>query len=176
MFDIEVFHHDPSIFYSFAHNLLPSSSSSMSTRYSPTHAFLKLLQDTQKLLRVYTQNIDNLEHLAGVGEDKLVQCHGSFATASCVRCGMRVAGEEILQDVRLRRVPKCVRCEGERLAVEGRRGKGRKRRGGWREDDEDEEDDIIEGIIKVLIPPIHPPRLIDTNTCISLPRVYAGIF
>jgi len=89
---------------------------------------------------------------------------------------MRVAGEEILQDVRLRRVPKCVRCEGERLAVEGRREKGRKRRGGWREDDEDEEDDIIEGIIKVLIPPIHPPRLIDTNTCISLPRVYAGIF
>src|SRR5271169_6100239 len=148
MFDIEVFRNDPRIFYSFARQILPSA-----TAFSPTHAFLKLLQDKNKLLRVYTQNIDNLEQLAGIKEDKLVQCHGSFATASCMRCKLQVSGEEIREDVLNGVVPKCPACEFERENQSLQKSNGkkkRKRNADWEDDDdEDEDDDIIEGIMKV---------------------------
>lgn len=148
MFDIEVFQQDPSIFYSFAKKILPST-----LAYSPTHAFLRLLQDKDKLLRVYTQNIDNLEQLAGVKDGKLVQCHGSFATASCMRCKLRVAGDEIREDILNGRVPKCPACEAERGKQQQRpKGKKRRRNNDWDDDDDDEDDDIIEGIMKVDIP------------------------
>jgi NAD+-dependent protein deacetylase SIR2 len=147
MFDIEVFRSDPRIFYSFARQVLPST-----TAFSPTHAFLRLLQDKHKLLRVYTQNIDNLEHLAGVREDKLVQCHGSFATASCMRCKLQVSGGEIREDVLAGNVPKCPACEAER-EQRSRLKKNirkRKRESDWDKEDDDDEDDIIEGIMKVV--------------------------
>ena len=146
MFDIEVFRNDPRIFYSFARQILPST-----TVFSPTHAFLRLLQDKNKLLRVYTQNIDNLEQLAGVRQDKLVQCHGSFATASCMRCKLLVSGDEIRDDVLKGVVPKCSACEVEReqQSRQKKNGKKRKRNADWDDDDDDEEDDIIEGIMKV---------------------------
>ena len=51
---------------------------------TPTHHFLKLLEEKQLLSRIYTQNIDGLEALAGISTDKLVECHGHFRSASCV--------------------------------------------------------------------------------------------
>jgi NAD+-dependent protein deacetylase SIR2 len=147
MFDIEVFRHDPHIFYSFAKKILPSI-----LAYSPTHAFLRLLQDKDKLLRVYTQNIDNLEQLAGVKDEKLVQCHGSFATASCMRCTLQVSGDEIREDILNGEVPKCPACEVEREQQQQKsKGKKRRRNNDWDGDDDDEDDDIIEGIMKVPI-------------------------
>lgn len=148
MFDIEVFRDNPQIFYSFAKEVLPSTS-----KFSPTHAFLKLLQDKNKVLRVYTQNIDNLERLAGISDDKLVQCHGSFATASCMRCQLQVPGDEIREEILKGVIPKCKACEAEREEQEKRRksnGKKRKRASDWENDDDDEEDDIIEGVMKVV--------------------------
>lgn len=106
VFDIRVFRDDPSIFYSVARDILPSAEG----RFSPTHRFIRLLQDRGKLLTNYSQNIDNLEARAGIDKDKLVQCHGSFATASCVRCGHKVPGEDIFPDVRAGRIPRCRRC------------------------------------------------------------------
>ena len=95
-----------------------------------------------------------------MAEDKLVQCHGSFATASCMRCGARVPGEEIREEVLRGEVPRCRRCEGERLEQERRlKGKNRKRKVGWDEDDGDEDENIIEGIMKVGIPCILYPLL-----------------
>jgi NAD-dependent deacetylase sirtuin 2 len=34
--------------------------------------------------RHYTQNIDTLERLAGICDDKLVEAHGTFHTAHCI--------------------------------------------------------------------------------------------
>ena len=112
VFDIFNFDDNPSIFYSLAGEILPDQQ-----RYTPTHAFIKLLQDKGKLQTNYTQNIDNLEEvgderyhlctlhttladilllqLAGVDRSKLIQCHGSFATASCRKCKFQVPGHEI---------------------------------------------------------------------------------
>jgi len=42
-----------------------------------------MLHEKGMLLRCYTQNIDNLQDYAGLPRDKVVEAHGSFATASC---------------------------------------------------------------------------------------------
>jgi len=52
-----------------------------------SHSFIKLLENKGILLRVYTQNIDGLEVLAGVSQERMVECHGHFRSASCIDCG-----------------------------------------------------------------------------------------
>ncbi|KAK4190785.1 DHS-like NAD/FAD-binding domain-containing protein [Podospora australis] len=105
VFDIRVFRQDPSIFYQVAKDILPSTE-----RFSPTHAFIALLQDKGKLLTNYSQNIDNLEAKAGIKPEKLIQCHGSFATATCVKCGYKVIGESLFPEIRAGKIPRCQKC------------------------------------------------------------------
>ena len=88
-----------------AKDILPTTN-----RYSPTHAFIRLLQEKEKLLTNYTQNIDNLEGYAGILPEKLIQCHGSFATATCLECKFKVKGEEIYKDLKAGKVALCARC------------------------------------------------------------------
>ena len=47
----------------------------------------------RRLCRNYTQNIDTLEQVAGI--KNVIQCHGSFNTASCMICKYQVPGSEI---------------------------------------------------------------------------------
>lgn len=68
VFNITVFKEDPNIFFSVARDILPDTE-----RFSPTHAFITLLQQKGKLLTNYSQNIDNLESKAGISPDKLIQ-------------------------------------------------------------------------------------------------------
>lgn len=109
VFDLEIFHTDPGIFYSIAHMILPPDNV-----YAPLHKFIKLLQDKGKLLRNYTQNIDNLEANAGIDYDKMIQCHGSFAFATCVTCGYQVKGEDIYPQMREKEIAYCPKCTGQR--------------------------------------------------------------
>lgn len=41
------------------------------------------------MLRTYTQNIDSLERVAGISDERLVEAHGSFHTGHCINeeCG-----------------------------------------------------------------------------------------
>ncbi|KAF3358719.1 Serine/threonine-protein kinase KSP1 [Verticillium dahliae VDG1] len=55
VFDINVFRDDPTIFYTVAKDIIVNTD-----RYSPTHAFIAMLDRMGKLLTNYTQNIDNL--------------------------------------------------------------------------------------------------------------------
>lgn len=103
MFDIEYFRESPEIFYSFAKELYPAN-----YQPSPSHLFVKLVEEKGKLLRNYTQNIDTLEHKANI--KRLVNCHGSFATASCVTCGYKVDGKEIEEYIMAQQVPPCPKC------------------------------------------------------------------
>ncbi|THV90885.1 SIR2-domain-containing protein [Aureobasidium pullulans] len=105
VFDIGNFDEDPTHFYELAHDILP-----VTDRCSPTHAFIKLLQDKQKLLTNYTQNIDNIEEYAGIDPERLIQCHGSWATASCRKCHTEVKGDAIFEDVRQHKVSLCKTC------------------------------------------------------------------
>lgn len=70
--------------------------------------FIRFLEKQNKLLRNYTQNIDTLEQQAGI--ERIIQCHGSFATASCFRCSHRVASTEIEKDILEQRIPLCTKC------------------------------------------------------------------
>lgn len=105
VFDIDVFKQDPTIFYSVAKDILPNTD-----RYTPTHKFIAMLNERGKLLTNYSQNIDNLEVKAGVPKEKLVQCHGSFGSASCVQCGYKCQGEKIFPEIKADKIPRCPRC------------------------------------------------------------------
>ncbi|KAL6923448.1 hypothetical protein ACHAPO_001612 [Fusarium lateritium] len=105
VFDIGVFKQDPTIFYSVAKDILPSTD-----KYTPTHKFIAMLHEKGKLLTNYSQNIDNLEVKAGVPKDKLIQCHGSFGTATCVQCGYKCQGEKIFPEIKADKIPRCPRC------------------------------------------------------------------
>ena len=122
VFDIHVFREDPSIFFSVAKDILPSEK-----KFSPTHAFIRLLQDKGKLLTNYTQNIDNIEANAGVLPEKIVQCHGSFATATCVKCQYKVSGDSIFEEIKTGVIPECPSCK-KRLAQEALQPHGMKRK------------------------------------------------
>ncbi|KAF7118199.1 hypothetical protein CNMCM5793_007600 [Aspergillus hiratsukae] len=122
VFDIHVFREDPNIFFSIAKDILPTEK-----KFSPTHAFIKLLQDQGKLLTNYTQNIDNIEANAGILPEKIVQCHGSFATATCVKCHHKVKGEEIFDEIKRGIVPECTACK-EKLEDDSLKQQGLKRK------------------------------------------------
>lgn len=49
-------------------------------KFKPTlcHYFINLLERKKVLLKNYTQNVDDLEKLAGISEDKLGQIYGTF--------------------------------------------------------------------------------------------------
>jgi NAD-dependent histone deacetylase SIR2 len=105
VFDIHNFDDDPTIFYKLAGDILPDL-----TRWTPTHEFIRLLQDQNKLLTNYTQNIDNVEAHAGIRKEKLIQCHGSWATATCRKCKYRIPGEDIFENIRAHTPAKCPNC------------------------------------------------------------------
>lgn len=115
VFDIDLFRQDPQVFYSVAAKILPQE-----TRFSPTHQFIKLLYDKGKLLRNYTQNIDNLEAAAGIPPEKLVQCHGSFGLAYCFSCFHKVPGESLYPQIRRGEVPRCPKCTRKKIQMEKR--------------------------------------------------------
>lgn len=54
-----------------------------------------------------------LDVLAGVSEDKMVECHGHFRTAACTKCSRMFDGDEckriIVED---KQTPKCTHCGG----------------------------------------------------------------
>jgi NAD-dependent SIR2 family protein deacetylase len=103
MFDIEYFTHDPRPFFRFAKEIWPG-------QYQPSlaHYFIAELERRNQLLRNYTQNIDSLEHLCPI--NRLIQCHGSFSTATCRHCYNRVNSDEIKTQILQQIIPHCTKC------------------------------------------------------------------
>ncbi|XP_036390876.1 NAD-dependent protein deacetylase sirtuin-3, mitochondrial isoform X1 [Megalops cyprinoides] len=107
IFEIGYFHHNPRPFFALAKELYPGN-------YQPNaaHYLIRLLQDKGQLLRMYTQNIDGLERMAGIPPNKLVEAHGTFAAATCTVCRKEYPGEELRDDIMATTVPKCSTCKG----------------------------------------------------------------
>ncbi|XP_028585225.2 NAD-dependent protein deacetylase sirtuin-1 [Podarcis muralis] len=111
MFDIDYFRKDPRPFFKFAKEIYPG-------QFQPSlcHKFIALMDKEKKLLCNYTQNIDTLEQVAGI--QRIIQCHGSFATASCLICKYKVDCEVVRGDIFNQVVPRCPRCSpDEPLAI-----------------------------------------------------------
>ena len=102
MFDIQYFSLNPKPFFKFASEIWPGQFSP-----SPSHHFIKELEDRQCLLRNYTQNIDTLEKVCGIRN--VIQCHGSFSTATCRLCGNKVDSDSIKEDIMKQVIPVCKR-------------------------------------------------------------------
>ncbi|CDF39244.1 unnamed protein product [Chondrus crispus] len=141
IFDLEEFKMDPTLFYSFAKDVMPSND----LRPSPTHRFIAELEARGKLLRNYSQNIDGLERRAGVSEERVILCHGSFLTATCMRasCRASICGSEIAVEVAAGTVPLCRKCVH-----------GKKRSSSKKKDDSDDDDGMDACSMGVLKPDI----------------------
>lgn len=101
------FEQDPAPFYHLVRELFPKELTP-----TDTHRFFTLLHQKGILRRIYTQNIDALEHIGGVPEEKIIEAHGTFHKNHCVNCqkeysldwlknqlfGNRKTGEKFLAD------------------------------------------------------------------------------
>lgn len=103
MFDINYFKTNQWPFFKFAKEIYPG-------QFTPSlcHRFISFLDQAGILLRNYTQNIDTLEQVAGI--KNVVQCHGSFATATCMNCKYKLDCEEIKDDIFNQKIPYCKQC------------------------------------------------------------------
>jgi len=90
IFDLDFFRANPAPFYRLCKELWPG-------RYAPTptHRFIRLLEQQGKLQRCFTQNIDSLESAAGLSAERLVAAHGNFDSARVVGGGPAVDPEEV---------------------------------------------------------------------------------
>ena len=72
IFDINYFIEKPEPFYRFAQHFDLTKFNA-----TPTHYFVKMLQDKGVMWKNMTQNIDNLEEKAGIDMSAVLQCHGA---------------------------------------------------------------------------------------------------
>ncbi|KAM3173729.1 hypothetical protein ACTXT7_011990 [Hymenolepis weldensis] len=68
----------------------------------------------RKLMARWEDNADQLERLAGIPEEKMVEAHGSFHTGHCVKCQTEYPFEYLKGCILKQEVPKCSRkiCDG----------------------------------------------------------------
>lgn len=111
VFDIDYFRDSPKAFYTLCDELYPGNF--LPSRF---HYLLRLFQQKHLLKRVYTQNIDTLESLAGVDDEYIVAAHGSFADNHCIDCNHPMSTEELKTHMANKHVndgiPCCAKCKG----------------------------------------------------------------
>lgn len=83
-----------------------------SIRPTLCHMFIKLLHDKGLLLRNFTQNIDGIELLVDLPQEKLVFAHGSFSDAHCIKCNTTYSHEYTKKIIFEDKIPKCTACPG----------------------------------------------------------------
>ncbi|XP_017048867.1 NAD-dependent protein deacetylase Sirt2 [Drosophila ficusphila] len=107
IFDLDYFEKNPAPFFALAKELYPGS-------FIPTraHYFVRLLNDKGLLQRHYTQNIDTLDRLTGLPEDKIIEAHGSFHTNHCLKCRKEYDMAWMKAEIFADRLPKCKHCKG----------------------------------------------------------------
>jgi NAD+-dependent protein deacetylase SIR2 len=116
LFETDTFLSVPQEFWEDVKPIIPKLTTAINTstaivetipKYGPVHAFLNLLQSKDKLLTVFTQNIDGLELAAGVAERKTIKCHGSWDSATCITCKGKVGANGYLPVVYAGLLPLC---------------------------------------------------------------------
>mmetsp|Transcript_10914 Transcript_10914/g.15153 ORF Transcript_10914/g.15153 Transcript_10914/m.15153 type:complete len:375 (+) Transcript_10914:299-1423(+) len=71
-------------------------------KWRPTlgHFFIKLCDEKKLLRRLYTQNIDGLDYLLGIADDKIIPVHGSLGKASCEFCSAAYDISKLRQEIK----------------------------------------------------------------------------
>jgi NAD-dependent deacetylase len=104
---IDAFRRDPARFWSFYRPRLQSLGE---VRPNPAHEALAELERRGLLEAVITQNIDMLHRRAG--SERVVEVHGSIATASCQSCGARFEVAQLEELFAEDGVASCRDCAG----------------------------------------------------------------
>lgn len=107
IFEISFFKENPEPFFTLAKELYPGS-----FKPTPCHYFVRLLHEKGLLLRLYTQNIDTLDRIAGIPEEKIVEAHGTFHTSHCMNrsCKKEYKLEWMKEKIFRDEVPSCTEC------------------------------------------------------------------
>ena len=85
IFDYDLFRYNPNAFYNMAHEYFDTSN----MHPTPTHCFIKLLQDKDLLQMTITKNNDGLEDKIGLNSNnnkRVMQMYGSFKGTICSEC------------------------------------------------------------------------------------------
>jgi len=111
IFYLNFFKENPYPFYEFAKELLPPAGDG---GYQPTpcHKFIKKLHDKGLLKRHYTQNIDGLEWKVGLPDEMLIEAHGGFRSAHCIKCKKEFTVDFIRENMSKDIIPRCEKCQG----------------------------------------------------------------
>lgn len=84
--------------------------------HRPTYAhyFIRTLQEKGLLLRNWTENVDNLEKVCGIRDDKLVEFYGSFLKWRCenIKCNTAYDLLWLKERLEMYQFPNCSKCFG----------------------------------------------------------------
>ena len=106
-FQIDYFYNHPEAFYDFCKGFDISE-----CRPTKTHLFMGFLNNVKKIVkRIYTQNVDGLELLAGVPRNKMTFAHGTITEAGCPNCLKFYDIEEVRKNVMEGKILYCSNCK-----------------------------------------------------------------
>ena len=103
---INYFYKNPETFYRFYKKYFDISK----CRPTPTHLFMGFLCKKGFVKRIFTQNIDSLELLAGVPKEKITFAHGTISKAGCPRCLLEQDIGKVRENIDLGNVLRCEKC------------------------------------------------------------------
>lgn len=77
-----------------------------------SHFFLSQLQASGILLRVYTLNVDGLEKVAGISDEKIVYLNGTLNSAHCsnLQCKIKYDPDFVKDKLKEDLIPLCLEC------------------------------------------------------------------
>ncbi|OHT01204.1 NAD-dependent protein deacetylase Sirt2 [Tritrichomonas foetus] len=106
IFDIDYFRENPEPFFQLAKETMPGS-----YKPTPSHYLPVILQRHGLLLRVFTQNIDGLERVAGIPSDKVVEAHGTYFSGTCQKCKQKYTLNDFRETILKGEVAYCSKCK-----------------------------------------------------------------
>ena len=105
IFTLDFFKQNPQPFFTLAKEMFCGQ-----FQPTPTHYFLRLLQEKGLLHMCFTQNIDGLELKAGFAHEKLVQAHGHCNSAHCTGCRREYPQEKMKKHMARAKPAFCKNC------------------------------------------------------------------
>ncbi|KAL7713295.1 Sir2 family transcriptional regulator [Entamoeba marina] len=100
---------NPQPFFTLAKELFPGTGKYFPT---PTHHFISFLEKKNLLMKIFTQNIDGLEKIVGVSDDKIIYAHGNYFSAHCLKCNKKFDQNQFVDDISNGNIVKCNDCGG----------------------------------------------------------------
>lgn len=108
VFHADMFKQNPMVYFTIREKFFTKE-------FQPTfsHYVMAKLVESGKVRKIYTQNIDGLLRKTGISEEKIVEVHGTLATARCNVCGAKANMKQYNSDLKAQNLPPtCPICGG----------------------------------------------------------------